>query len=342
MMGTSRLRPFWPFLALLVLFAVSAALFPAVRDNAVSFLEGAFGGRRNFNFYSTLSRASLIIGMAMSVLISFRAGLINIGGEGQLVLGGLTAALVGVYLDAPPLVVWPAALFAAMLAGSLWAMFAGCFDRIFGVPLVVGSLLLNYPAVLFASYMVSHPFRDLESGITQSHRIARELRLPRFEATLLDYGVFLIVLVIVLVIFFERRSVFGYRLRMQGFSLPFARSSGFPVGRIYFQTLAISGAIAGVVGFIAVFGINHRYVDGMLVLPLYSWTGVIAVLLAGLVSWLVPLTGFFFAALGTGAVGIERAADIPREAAQIIQALIILFAAGIGHSLISQNAKGDR
>ncbi len=340
-MTFARFGKYGSIIALVAVAIAAVVLVPGVNENAMNFLDGAFGGRRNFNFFTTLSRATLIIGMAMSVLVSFRAGLINIGGEGQLVLGGLTAALVGVTLDAPPAVLLPAALVAAMFVGAVWALVAGWFERVAGVPLVVGSLLLNYPAVLFASYLVSHPFRDIDSGLSQSHRIAREARLPKFDGTLLDYGIFLILVVIAVVIVFERRSVFGYRLRMQGFSLPFARSSGFPVGRIYYQTLAISGAIAGIVGFIAVFGMNHRYVDGMLVLPLYSWTGLIAVLLAGMVSWLVPLTGFFFAALGTGAVGIERAADIPREAAQIIQALIILFAAGFGHRLISRGRKGD-
>jgi len=326
-------------LSLLVITLVVLAI-PGARENAASFIDGAFGGRNRFNFYTTLNRSVLIVGMAMSVLVSFRAGLINIGGEGQLVLGGLCAAIVGAWLHAPPLLVMVAALVAAMLAGALWALVAGAFERFAGLPLVVGSLLLNYPAVLFASYLVSHPLRDVQSGSTQTPRLASEVRLPRFDGTLLDMGIFLVIGVIFVVILLERRSVFGYRHRLQGYSLPFARASGFPIRAVHFQTLAGSGAIAGLVGFIAVFGVNHRYIDGMLTLPLYSWTGVIAVLLAGMLSWLTPLTGFFFAALATGAVGIERAADIPREAAQIVQALIILFAAGFGARLHSRRS-GD-
>ena len=83
-------------------------------------------------------------------------------------LGGVSAALVGVYLPAPPLIVAITALIAAMMAGAAWALLAGVLFRVAKVPLLIGTLLLNYPAAFFASYLVSHPFRDVASGATQS------------------------------------------------------------------------------------------------------------------------------------------------------------------------------
>lgn len=165
----------------LVLFAL-----PQTRDVVQGFVNGAFGGRDNFNFFTTLSRFSILLGMAMAVLVSFRAGLLNIGGEGQLVLGGVTAALVGVYLPAPPLIVAITALIAAMTAGTSWALLAGVLFRVAKVPLLIGTLLLNHPASFIASYLVSHPFRDVASGATQSYRIMVEARLPRFPGTILS------------------------------------------------------------------------------------------------------------------------------------------------------------
>lgn len=317
-------------LGVLVLLAL-----PQTRDVVVSFVNGAFGGRNSFNLFSTLGRFSILLGMAMAVLVSFRAGLLNIGGEGQLVLGGLAAAVVGVYLPGPPLLVSITALLAAMATGASWAVLAGLLDRVGKVPLLIGSLLLNYPASFIASYFVSHPLRDVASGATQTYRIMGEARLPRFPGTILDYGILLIGATAILVILLERTSVFGYRVRLQGFSFGFGKTSGFPTGRLYYQTLMTSGMIAGMTGYTAVFGLNQRYIDGMLTIPLYAWTGIAAVLLAAIIPWLTPITAFFFAMLATGAVGMERSADIPREIGQIIQAVIVLYLAGVGGKILS-------
>ncbi len=315
---------------ILALLAVESS-----REAVFGFLNGAFGGRNNFNLYSTLSRFSILLGLAMSVLVSFRAGLLNIGAEGQLVLGGLTAALVGVYLPAPPLVVALCALGAAMAVAASWAVLAGLIERMTNVPLLIGSLLLNYPASYIASYFVSHPFRDVNSGATQSFRIMSDAALPRFTGTILDYGILLIGSTALLVIFLERTSVFGYRVRMQGYSYSFARASGFPTRKLYYRTLMISGAIAGMTGFVAVFGMNQRYIDGMLTAPLYAWTGIAAVLMAAIIPWVTPFAAFFFAVLATGAIGMERSVGIPREVGQIIQAIIVLYLSGVAGKMLS-------
>ena len=314
---------------------------PQTREVVFGFVNGAFGGRNNFNLFSTLARFSILLGMAMAVLVSFRAGLLNIGCEGQLVLGGLTAAIVGVYLPGPPLLVSVAALLAAMAAGACCAVLAGVLDRVGKVPLLIGSLLLNYPASFIASYFVSHPFRDVASGATQTYKIMAAARLPRFPGTILDYGILLIGATAILVILLERMSVFGYRVRLQGYSFGFARTSGFPTGRLYYQTLMTSGMIAGMTGYTTVFGLNQRYVDGMLTIPLYAWTGIAAVLLAAIIPWLTPITAFFFAILATGAVGMERSADIPREIGQIVQAVIVLYLAGVGGKILSAGSGKD-
>ncbi|EKE43211.1 putative ABC transporter permease [Oceaniovalibus guishaninsula JLT2003] len=308
------------------------ALVPGLRAVALGFLDGAFGGRNLFNLWSTLSRASILLGMAIAVLVAFRAGLINLGGEGQLVLGALAAALVGIYAPLPGWAVASAALLAATVAGGLWGMLALWLDRGLRVPLLVGSLLLNYPAVQFASWLASHPLRDVASGSAQTHRIDGAARLPRFDGTILDYGIFLTVAVALLAILADRYTVFGYRLRMQGLAPDFARAQGMPTRRLGYQALFLSGAIAGLTGFTAVFGFAQRYVDGMLTQPLYAWTGIVAVLLAGMVPWRVPVAALIFAVLATGAGGMERVAGIPRESAQIVIALAILWLAGSGRS----------
>lgn len=315
----------WIFGILLVLMLVANANF----GEAISgFFNGALGGRNVAYLMTTVSRATLITGMALAVMISFRAGLFNIGGEGQLVLGGLAAALVGVYLPGPGWLVLVTGIIAAMVAGGLWAVLAGAMQLYVGVPLLIGSLLLNYPARYLGSYLVGHPFRDVASGLPQTHLVPSGAWLPLFPGTRLDMGILFILVMSVLAVIYSNSTVPGYRARMNGLAPEFARASGLPVKRIVLQTLLTSGAIAGLVGALAVFGLHHRFTDGMLVQPLYAWTGIIAVLLVGMVPWAVPVSGFFFATIQTGAAGMERTADVPKEIGLIMQAVIILFVAG--------------
>jgi simple sugar transport system permease protein len=315
---------FWLAVVLFVLMELVTANF----GEAVSgFLQGAFGGRRFAYLMATLSRATLISGMALSVMLSFRAGQYNIGGEGQLVAGGLVAALVAVLVPGPPLLVLVLAILAAIVAGAAWAILAGLLQLYVGVPLLVGSLLLNYPIRYIASYLVAHPYRDVESGMVQSHLVPMGTWFAYFPGTRLDIGILFVVVVTILAVVYSHTTVHGYQSRMNGLSPDFARTVGLPVNRLALETIAMSGAIAGLVGAIAVFGIHHRYIDGMLVQPLYAWTGIIAVLLVGMIPWLVPFSGLFFAAIQTGAAGMERSAGVPKEIALVVQAAIILLVA---------------
>lgn len=327
---------------LVILLALMLLVGAPVGEALQGFLSGAFGGRRFAYLMATLSRAALIVGMAVSVMLSFRAGLFNIGGEGQLVAGGLVAALVAILLPGPPLLVLIISIFAAMLAGALWALLAGVLQVHVGVPLLVGSLLLNYPIRYISSYLVAHPFRDVQSGMLQSHLVPQGTWLPYFPGTRLDIGVLFVVAASLFAVLYSYTTVHGYHARLNGLAPDFARAVGLPVRKLALQTLAMSGAIAGLVGAIAVFGIHHRYIDGMLVQPLYAWTGIIAVLLVGMIPWAVPLSGLFFAAIETGAAGMERAAAVPKEIALVMQAVIILFVASrvSGALLSSSEHKG--
>lgn len=295
-------------------------------------LWGVFGGRRYAYLVSTLNRASPIIGMGLAAAIAFRAGLFNIGGEGQMILGAVSAALLAVYLPLylplPGFVLILLCLLAAMLAGGLYALFAASLQFNLLIPLLITTLLLNYPARFLASYLVSHPFRDVPSGMNQSLLVPEALRLPLLiERTQLHGGVLIILLLLIAAAIFIKRSVAGYDLRMSGFNPEFARYGGIRQHRLGYRVMFSSGAIAGLVGAIEVLGVHYRYIDGMLVQPLYAWTGIMAALLANNSFLGILLSGLFFSALQTGSFGMERKAQVPRELSQILQALIIMLIA---------------
>ena len=323
---------------LLIIFASLIWLADADFFKSTSaFFKGAFGGRKYAYLLVTISRAALITGMAIAALIAFRAGLFNIGGEGQLVIGGLASAFVAINLPFGG----PAGIFLVLLAGMLaagvWAMLAGIMKLWLGVPILVGTLLLNYPARYIASYFVSHPLRDIASGMPQTHLIEKSLWLPLLPGTRLDIGFIFILFIFCIVLIYCYRTVGGYEAKMTGLSIDFANASGLKTKTISLKTLALSGAIAGLVGAIAVLGIHHRFTDGMLVQPLYAWTGIVAALMVSLIPWAVLPAGFFFAAIHSGASGMERTADVPKEIAIIIQGIIILFVASKVPTAFNQN-----
>ena len=326
--------------SMLLLMTFASLIWLADADffkSIMAFFKGAFGGRKYAYLLVTISKAALITGMAIAALIAFRAGLFNIGGEGQLVIGGLASAFVAINLPFGG----PAGIFLVLLAGMIaagvWAIIAGIMKLWLGVPILVGTLLLNYPARYIASYFVSHPLRDISSGMPQTHLIEKSLWLPLIPGTRLDIGFIFILLVFCLVLIYCYRTVRGYEAKMTGLSIDFANASGLKTKKISLETLALSGAIAGLVGAIAVLGLHHRFTDGMLVQPLYAWTGIVAALMVSLIPWAVLPAGFFFAAIHSGASGMERTADVPKEIAIIIQGMIILFVASKVPAAFNQN-----
>jgi simple sugar transport system permease protein len=317
----------------LLLWLADADFFNSIR----AFFKGAFGGRKFAYLLVTISRAALITGMAIAALIAFRAGLFNIGGEGQLVVGGLASAFIAVNLPFGGATGIFLVLLSGMIAAGLWAVIAGVMKLWLGVPILVGTLLLNYPARYIASYFVSHPLRDISSGMPQTHLIEKSLWLPLIPGTRLDIGFIFILFVFCLMLIYCYRTVAGYEAKMTGLSIDFANASGLKTKKISLKTLALSGSIAGVVGAIAVLGLHHRFTDGMLVQPLYAWTGIVAALMVSLIPWAVLPAGFFFAAIHSGAAGMERTADVPKEIAVIIQGMIILFVASKVPTALDQN-----
>jgi len=287
-------------------------------------LNGAFGDP--YNIAATVSRATPIIGAGIAAAIAFKAGLMNIGGEGQLALGGLGAILVALYSPYPSVITLTLALLVAILMGGGWALMTGWFETQFNVPILISSLLLNFIAVGFVSYMVNFPLLEPGGARSQSPMIDEASRLPRlFSGTQLSAGVFLIAAIVIIVTFTFRRTSSGYELRMFGSNPEFAEISGINAVRLVLVTMFFSGGIAGITGAILVLGVHYRLIDGALVGPGYAWTGLMAAILANNNPIGVVIAALFFAAIQTGAAGMERATSVPAELSFVMQAIIILF-----------------
>jgi general nucleoside transport system permease protein len=287
--------------------------------------EGAFVGP---NLTDTIGWAVPIVGMGLVAAVPLRGGMVNLGGDGQMIIGGLVSAIVAIYAPGPGPLRIVLAIAIAMLAAGLYAALPALAEATLGVPLLISTLLLNYPARYAASYVVRFPLRDEVSGLPQTKLVEKSARIPYLtNSSSLTGGLLLIIVAVIGVIWFDRRTPGGYELRMRGANSRFAAYGGVPLGRQSVRLLFVSGAIAGLVGAILVIGIQFRYTDGALLSPGYTYTGLMAGLLAGGEPIGTTIAAFGFAALQIGGFGMERATEVPKEITAVLQSVIILFLA---------------
>ncbi|REE70493.1 nucleoside ABC transporter membrane protein [Paenibacillus taihuensis] len=300
--------------------------------------KGAFG---SFYFFTnTLSRATPIILVGLGTTLAFRAGFFNLGAEGQMILGGLCAAITALYLPGPGWVKMIAALISGIVAGGIWSAFAGWMDAKFRMNLLITTLLLNYIASLFAGYLVAYPLKDNtgSAAMAQTKMIDHSAWLPKlFHGMSLHAGFLIAVVGAVLLFLYMRFTVSGYEVRMLGSNPLFAAYGGVQRGKLMLYSMIASGGFAGLAGAVEVLGTQYRYLDGSLSTPGYAWSGIMATLLAGSHPLGTVASSLLLAALQTGGMGVERNTEVPLEIASVIQATLILFvSAKISYSFIKR------
>ncbi len=288
-------------------------------------IQGAIEGPQLFE---TVARAVPLVGMTLAAAIPLRAGIVNLGADGQLALGGCAAAIVALYLPAPDGVRLIMALTAGVTAGAAYAAVAAAGEIYAGVPLLLSTWLLTYPAKGVCGYLVRTSLRDPTTAWPSTARIAVGSRLGNLiPGTPVNQGLLLVAVIVAAVVFVDRRTSIGFEMRLRGLNERFARYGGVELQRQTFGVMLASGAIAGLVGAVMVLGSQFRYTDGALTAPQYSWSGTLAALLAGGEPVGAVIAGVAFAALQTGGFAMERSIEIPRVLTMVLQSVVILFLA---------------
>ena len=287
-----------------------------------------------YQLAQSLSRVTPLLLAGLAIALGLRAGLFNIGAQGQMTVGALAAAWAGAWGTGagkaggtgglPPFVHVPLVLLAGAMAGGLWGALPGLLKAYRGVHEVIATIMLNYLGLNVVTYLVTHNLKDPKSSATQTALIAHSAWLsPWVAGSNLTAGFALALVLAVLVTFLVRRSALGYQIRAVGMGPEAARAAGIPVARVIVTTMFLSGALAGVAGAIEVMGVHHRYVEG--VAGNYGFDGIAVALLGGLGGVAVTLSAFFFGFLAGGADYMETLTNVPNSIAVIVQALVILF-----------------
>ena len=306
--------------------AGAALILASGHDPFSAYAEIARGSLSAASLPDTLNWATPLVGMTLAAAIPLRGGMVNLGGDGQLVIGGLIGALVPLYLPGPGALGAAAGLALAALGAGLYAALAAWGEVRHGVPMLISSLLLSYPAIGVTSYLARFPLRDVSTGLPQTLMIPSDARLAVLSGPL-NAGCLIIAAIALAVLFVDRRTSAGYELRMRGSNARFAGYGGVRLARQAIRTMFASGAIAGLVGAVVVLGSQFRFIDGALLSPAYTWSGLMAALLAGGEPGGSIAAALFFAALQTGGFAMQRETSVPRVLTLVLQAIVILFLA---------------
>lgn len=313
-------------LAMVVAFVFGGLLIAVTGANPFeAFSEMASGALTGSGLRNSINRAIPVVGMALAVSVAFRAGILNLGGEGQMVIGGLAGTAAAIWIPGPGPVVVVISMIVGALAGAAWALLSAIGQTRLKLPILITSLLLNYPARAITGYLVRFPLADDGSVLASTPLVPEAARIPRLP---IFGGVsFTLVLIVVLVAFASiayRRSVFGFETEMIGLNGRFSRYGGVPVEKRTLAAMAAAGAIAGMVGTHMVVGDAYRYVDGEFVVAGFAWTGLMVSLLAYNKPWPILAAGTFFAALQIGGLAMQRSSGVSWQLAQVIQAVVIV------------------
>jgi simple sugar transport system permease protein len=329
------------FIALFAALIVASFLLIALdADPLTAFaamFEGAFGSQNATA--ETLVKATPILFVAIGITIAFRGGVINIGGEGQMIAGALLSITVTLAIgDSIGWLVIPIALFAGFIAGGLYGGLAGFLKAYFDVNEILSTIMLNQIAVQLMNFLLNGPLLDPETAglnhIPKTARIAEVAELPRlailglFDKTRLHYGLVIAIVIAIIIYILLWHTTIGYRIRAVGLNQRASRYAGISVERNMVLSMFLAGGMAGLAGAVQVLGMSYRLqTDGS---PAgftanAGFNGIVAALFGGLNPIGAIPAATFFGGLLVGAQKMQREVGIPASMITAINGLIVVF-----------------
>ena len=345
----------WPLVAVLAAFVVGGIIVLLIGDNPFQtfyqLIGNSFGSLNNLGY--TLFIATPLIFTGLAVAVAFRAGLLNIGAEGQLYVSAFAAAWVGIkfggtvvdvfgkkedwsWTSLPGFLLVPMCILAAILAGALWAAIPGLLKAKFGSHEVINTIMMNFIAVALVSYLTQYYFKVPGDAIMQTAEIGPAAHIPRISQFIpgmpdfvpLSVAFLLAVLMCVLVYVFLWKTKWGYELRAVGENPSAAEYGGISPKRQIVIAMAISGGLAGMVAIGEVLGYRYRYYDGFS--DGWGFLGIAVALLGRNHPLGIFIAAIFFAVLKRGEIFVDiETKYVSKDLVEVLQAIIILFVASL-------------
>jgi ABC-type uncharacterized transport system permease subunit len=317
-----------PLFALLIAAALFALFLLAIGKSPVDFVayvwRGGFGTA--FSLQNSLQRSAPLILTALAVAIPARIGLIMIGGEGALVLGGFAAAALAIPLvngHAPAMMTLILMAVFSMLVGGFWVGLSGFLRYARGVNETISSLLLTYIGIAIMNFFVEGSLRDLSNPNKPSTMPLGDAYLVgKIPGTQVHWGFAFGLILCVALYVLMTRTTFGFAARVTGGNLRAALAQGLPVGRLIVACSAIAGACAGLAGFFEVAAIQGR-ANASLAAG-YGFTGILVSFLARHNPLVIPPVAILLGGLVASGGLIQRRMDLPDATVLVLQGLIFV------------------
>jgi general nucleoside transport system permease protein len=324
-----------PMLALLAALLVGAVILILLGVNPfeayTTMFVGAFGSVAGIT--QSLVKATPLLLVGLGICIAFRASVINIGAEGQIILGALAATWFALTLRGlPGWLLVPLTLIVGFIGGSFWGFIPGILKARLRVNEILSTVMLNAIALQFMNLLIRGPLMDPE-GVKSGTYLAQSERLPEqawllrlVPQTLLHAGVILAVLLAIAVYIFLWRTTIGYRIRAVGLNPDASRYAGISVPFNQALSLTLAGGFAGLAGAVEIMGVHHRILEN--ITSGYGFTGIVAALFGGLHPLGLIPASYLFGSLLVGADKMQRATQVPSSLIDVILGLIVLFVSG--------------
>jgi len=308
-------------LGIVLLLVIGAPPFEALG----LLVQGSVGSAAKLS--ATLLAWSPLILASAGLIVTFAAGLWNIGVEGQIIMGAIAASWVARSVPGPVWVVVPGTIIAGALGGAVWALFAGVLKTHGSVHEIFGGLGLDFVAAGLATYLVIGPWKRAGVASTSGTDIFREEAwMPEFQAFGVSWPVLPVVLGLVSVVFvwlLLRGTLFGLRLKAVGNNSYSSYLRGIPTNRYLLGAFAIGGGLAGIAGTVQVTAFHHKLVPA--ISGGYGFLAILVVLLAGFSAVAIAPIAFFFVAVSVGSTQLDLRLGLDSAFGGVLLGVIVLF-----------------
>ena len=318
------LIPIGALVAAMLLFGLFVAILGQSPIEVYSLIyKGAFAS--SFSWQNTLSRAAPLILTALCVALPAQAGLMIIGAEGALVLGGLAAAVVGhLAVGGSPVGVKFAMAVAGMLAGGLWIAAAGAMRQFRGINETISSLLLTYIAIALFNHFVEGPLRDPASlNKPSTHPIGDAFMLGNFPGLDVHWGLGFGLIFCVAMYILVRHTTWGFALRIVGGNARAARLAGLPVSRLLLTACFLGGAAAGLAGMVEVAAV-HGNANASLMAG-YGYAGILVAFIARQNPLAIVPVAILLGGISASGGMLQRRLDMPDATVLVLQGMAFLL-----------------
>lgn len=279
---------------------------------------------------SILFNSTPLIFTGLAVAIGYKAGLFNIGCEGQLYVAGFAATWIGIHLDLPSILIIPFCMVAAVIFGGIWGAIPGILKAKYGAHEVINTIMMNFIAFAIMSFLVTSVYQDPGQMEPQTAEIHDAAKLPKLavlipilpKSNLLNASFLISCVVVMMIYILLKYTRWGYELRLVGNSPEVAAYGGINPGTVTIWVMTLSGAIAGMAGMADVLGYHYRYVDSFS--PGWGFTGIAVALMGKNHPFGVFAAAILFGFLSKVALDVELLLDIPHGLFIAGQGLLIL------------------